>query len=314
MRKRKKIGIVGLGAIGAVYGKKLQDVEELDVKVIVDENRKERYEAQSFYINDQKTSFRYITPKDQEELDLIIVSVKYGNLQEAIDIISGFVGKETKILSLLNGITSEERIAEQYGKEKVLYSICNGIDSTREGNRIFCSSLGLVSFGERRNKQLIPSVQAIKECFEMAEIPVEVPEDMERTLWYKFMINVGLNQVSAVCGATYQAFQQEGFEKDFVRRAMKEVIQLANEKHIDLSEKDMESFFANVLPKCSPSAKTSMLQDVEAGRQTEVAMFAEQVIKMGKELHIETPVNRELYEKIKQIEWENHQKQELSQA
>ncbi len=299
----KKIGIVGLGAIGAVYGKMLQEVEGLEVQIIVDEHRKTKYEKEKYYINGEETSFQYINHETQSEaFELIILAVKYGQLQEAISLIRPFVGGKTVILSLLNGITSEEEIAQSYGEEKILYSICNGIDSTREDNRIYYSTPGIITFGERVNIELTDCVKEVRECLERASIPVDVPEDMERALWNKFMINVGMNQASAVTRAPYAFFQKEGPARELAKSAMKEVIQLAQAKEIDLTEKDVDYFFANVLSKVSGTGKTSMLQDIEAGRKTEVALFAEKVIDYGQKLGIETPINQAFYRIIKTVE------------
>lgn len=303
MSKIEKIGIVGLGAIGTVYGDMLQKTGKYDVKAIVDQNRKQRYETDGIYVNNEKVDFTYITPNElSERLDLIIITVKYGQLQEAISSIKNYVGEKTSILSLLNGITSEEEISEVYGKEKILYAICNGIDSTRDGNRIFCTNLGIISFGEEKNEVLTERVQQIKTCFEHAQIPVEVPKDMKRTLWYKFMINVGMNQASAVTRAPYKYFQQPGYARDLAQSAMREVISLAQVQNIDLTEEDMSNFFSAVLSKVSPAGKTSMLQDVEAKRETEVSMFSEKVIQYGEKHQIATPVNHTLYHIIRTIE------------
>ncbi|WP_445506545.1 ketopantoate reductase family protein [Niallia sp. 03190] len=299
----KKIAIVGLGAIGSVYGDMLQKTGEFQVKAIVDQKRKERYEQTGIYVNNELVSLSYITPEEVgEAADLIIVSVKYGQLGEAISAIKHHVGENTTILSLLNGITSEEELAAAYGTEKIVYAMCNGIDSTRDGNSIFCSNPGKISFGEKKNYQITERVQQIKACFELGNIPVEVPEDMERTLWYKFMINVGMNQVSAVTRSPYGFFQQPGFARDLATRAMREVIALAKAQNIDLKEKDMEDFFDNILSKISKDGKTSMLQDIEAKRLTEVSMFSEKVIDYGNRLNIDTPVNQTLYEIIRTVE------------
>lgn len=299
----KKIGIVGLGAIGAVYGKMLQNIEELEVKIIVDEHRKTKYEKEKFYINGEETSYHYINPETQSDsFDLLLLAVKYGQLQEAISLIRPFVGEQTVIFSLLNGITSEEEIAKSYGEEKVLYSICNGIDSTREDNRIYYSNAGIITFGEKENLELTDRVKEVKHCLERANISVDVPADMERALWNKFMINVGMNQASAVTRAPYAFFQKEGPARELAKSAMKEVIKLAQAKRIDLTEQDMDYFFANVLSKVGGTGKTSMLQDIEAGRKTEVALFAEKVIDYGQKLGIETPINQAFYRIIKTVE------------
>jgi 2-dehydropantoate 2-reductase len=124
---------------------------------------------------------------------------------------------------------------------------------------------------------------------------------MLRALWNKFMINVGINQASAVLRANYSVFQTSAEARELMESAMKEVINIARMMNINLSEDDIRAF-EPFLMGLGPNGKTSMLQDVEAGRETEVEMLAGQVIKLGKRCGIPTPINGMLYEKIKKIE------------
>ena len=71
---------------------------------------------------------------------------------------------------------------------------------------------------------------------------------------------------------------------------MREVIELANAQDVDLQEDDLQAWFS-ALDGLSPDGKTSMLQDIEAGRKTEVEIFAGEAVKMGTALGIPTPVN-----------------------
>ena len=115
------------------------------------------------------------------------------------------------------------------------------------------------------------------------------------------MINVGINQVSAALRAPYKLFQDPGEARSLMDSAMREVMLLAQAQGINLIEGDIESWH-DVLSNLSPDGKTSMLQDVEAGRKTEVEMFSGKVIELGKRLDIATPVNEELFRKLHSIE------------
>ena len=115
------------------------------------------------------------------------------------------------------------------------------------------------------------------------------------------MINVGINQVSAALRAPYKFFQAPGEARSLMDSAMREVMLLAQVQGINLIERDIESWH-DVLSKLSPDGKTSMFQDVEAGRKTEVEMFAGKVIELGKRFGIPTPVNEELFRKLYSIE------------
>jgi 2-dehydropantoate 2-reductase len=124
---------------------------------------------------------------------------------------------------------------------------------------------------------------------------------MVRTLWWKFMINVGINQASAALRAPYSVFQNAQEARELMESAMREVMALANKASVHLSETDLATWYT-ILARLNPQGKTSMLQDVEAGRKTEVEMFAGKVIELGRHYHLPTPVNERLFDLIKKIE------------
>lgn len=116
------------------------------------------------------------------------------------------------------------------------------------------------------------------------------------------MLNVGVNQTLAIYNkGNYSSLQREGEERDLMIAAMKEVLPLAQRMNVDLTEKDMQ-YWMGVIDNLNPEGKPSMQQDIEAGRKTELELFAGTVIKLGKKLKIDTPVNRQIYRKIKQLE------------
>jgi 2-dehydropantoate 2-reductase len=82
---------------------------------------------------------------------------------------------------------------------------------------------------------------------------------------------------------------------------MNEVLTIAKALNIDLRKEDIEEFVA-LMDHFSPFGKTSMLQDVEAKRKTEVDYFGGTVVELGKKLNIPTPVNHVLYCIIKSLE------------
>jgi len=86
--------------------------------------------------------------------------------------------------------------------------------------------------------------------------------------------------------------------------AMQEVVMLSERAGVNLSGEDIERF-NKILMDINPQGKTSMLQDVEAGRKTEVEMFAGKVIELGRELGVPTPVNQKLFDSIRKIEAQN---------
>ncbi|KAA8679103.1 ketopantoate reductase family protein [Clostridium sp. MT-14] len=305
MKSIKNISAIGMGAIGCAYVSKLYDLNPGGLKVIAGGERAERYRKHGFIINGKRYDFKYVAPEEKTEpADLIIVSVKANQLSQAVEDMKNQVGENTIIISLMNGITSEEIIGKRYGMNKMLYSLCIAIDGNRRGNVISFSSYGNIAFGEKTNSTYSEKVQIVKELFDRADIPYSIPKDMIHSLWYKFMINVGINQASAVIGGNYGVFQSVGEAKELMESAMWEVVRLSQKMGINLSGQDIEKW-NEVLATMPPHSNTSMCQDIEYGRKTEVDMFAGTVCRLGGKYGIDTPVNRTLLNIIKAVESKN---------
>jgi 2-dehydropantoate 2-reductase len=298
----KTVSIIGAGALGAVYAAMLYDMDPGCVAFVAGGERVERLRREGVIVNGRQYHIPVLTPEDRAApADLVIVAVKYQHLDDGIRDMKNQVGVETLILSVMNGIESEERIGAAYGMDKILYCVSVGIDALREGNRVVYTTQGKLFIGEADNSVLTQRVRRIQELFDRAGIVYETPPDMMRILWWKFMINVGINQASAVLRAPYAVFQTAGEARELMDAAMREVVRLAGKAGVDLAEADIRGFDPYLF-RLSPQGKTSMLQDVEAGRKTEVEMFAGRVIELGRRYDVPTPVNRSLFTQIRKIE------------
>ncbi len=298
------ISVIGAGALGAAYAGILYDMDSRCVSFVAAGDRRERLLREGMIVNGKHYLIPVLLPEDlSEPSDLVIVAVKYNHLNDTIRDMKNRVGAETTIISVMNGIESEEQIGAVYGMEKVLYAVSVGIDALREGNRVNYTTQGKIYFGEARNTVPTEQVTRVQVLFDKAGIIYETPPDMIRILWWKFMMNVGINQASAVLRAPFSVFQNSQEARELMKSAMREVIMLSEKEGVNLSEEDIEKF-NKVLFSISPQGKTSMLQDIEAARKTEVEMFAGKVIELGKQLDIPTPINQKLFDSIKKIEAE----------
>ena len=112
-REIKNILVCGLGAVGSIYADKIQKFCPDNLKILVDEARLKRYEQNPIIFNGRELKFNYILPAEKNfKADLILIATKFDGLSEVINNIKNFVGENTIIMSLLNGVTSEEVIAK----------------------------------------------------------------------------------------------------------------------------------------------------------------------------------------------------------
>jgi len=295
----KKVSIIGLGALGIMFGHHLaQRMPKEDLRIIADRERIRRYREEKVYCNGQPCEFHYVAPDEPcEPADLLLFTVKFQGLRDAIEAARGHVGENTVILSALNGITSEAIIGEAYGMDKVLYCVAQGMDAVKTGNRLTYVNMGMLCFGDREPGIVSPRTKRVAAFFDAVDFPYMIDTDMRKRMWGKFMLNVGVNQTVAVYESNYGAVQREGEQRDTMIAAMREVIALSEKEGVNLSEDDLQ-YWLKVLGTLSPDGKPSMAQDVEAKRPSEVELFAGTVIALGEKHGVPTPVNRELYERI----------------
>ena len=220
------VGLIGLGAVGALYAERLL-ASGAQLCVIVDEMRKARYEKEGVFVNGVRVDFPYATPKDAAPVDLLLIATKAGGLRDAMETAAGFVGEKTLIVSLINGVTSEEIVSERFGGENVLYSVAQGMDAVKEGNRLTYEHPGLIVLGEREPGTVSARVRAVAAYLTAHGVQVNPVEDMVRRQWGKLMLNVGINQACMVFECDYGGVQQPGRPREVMLGAMREAQKLA---------------------------------------------------------------------------------------
>lgn len=306
MKEIKNVLVCGIGAVGSIYADKIEKFTPQNLRVLVDEARLERYKKNPTVFNGRVLDFNYILPNDTSfKADLIIIATKFDGLNDVIKNIKNFVYDDTVILSLLNGVTSEKIIAKTYGREKLLYSYFIGHSAIRDGRNITHDDVNTIVYGSE-NSNDFENVERIQDFFEQAGINYLIPDDIIHSLWLKYMLNVSANQTTAILRMNFGEMLENDKCMDFAINVMKEVQAIAKAEGVRNTESMINETIKH-LHTMIPEGKTSMLQDVEAGRKTEVEMFAGTVIKLGKEFGIPTPYNKIIKEIIEII----HRQQDL---
>lgn len=302
MQEIERVAILGAGAMGAFFASRFSHVAEYSTLLVARGQRYDRLKRNGLVINGKAYAIPVIHPDQATSpADLIIVAVKHHHLPEAINDLRNLVGDQTTIISVMNGLDSEETIGAAYGMDKMLYAVSVGIDAVRQGNQITYTTPGKHYFGEATNIQLSERVRRVQAAFDRAGISYDTPSDMIRMIWWKFMVNVGMNPPSAVMRAPYGVFQSSPEARALMEALMREVIALAQVEGVNLTEQDIADWYP-VLQTVSPQGKTSMLQDIEVGRKTEIEMFAGKVVELGTKHGIPTPVNETMLRLIHILE------------
>lgn len=302
-KKIETVAVLGTGAVGSYFVWGLQEKLGENIWVIAKGERKCRLETEGITINDVNYKLNVKTPQEAYGADLLLIATKYTALNDILDDIAAIVGDHTIVISTLNGVDSEEIVGSRIGMERILFSNMK-ISSQRVGSSIKYNpeiTLGL-TFGEPGQASPSPRMLAVKELFDDTPLHYQMSENIMQDIWYKFAFNVSRNLPQAIIDCGQAAY----FDSEHVRHIMmglrNEVATIAQAKGIDIWELPSLETRRNV---SAPYARYSTLQDIDAGRHTEIDMFAGTVIRLGKELNIPTPYNEFAYHAIKALEEKN---------
>lgn len=289
----RTVAVVGAGAMGAMYAAHFARAG-VDTWLVARGDRAARLRSPGLTVNGDPLGAEVVDPDEApgtRTADLVLIAVKHHQLAEAIAEVAPLVGDRTTFLSVLNGLDSEEAIAAAYGPQRVLLCIALAMDAQRDGTRVSYRQSGRLAIGPGSGLGTPERLRATQEVLDRAGLAWVAPADMPHEMWWKFMVNVGINQASAVMRVPYGAFQQDGPARSLMLALMDEVIAVAGAEGIGLDADDLAAW-DRVLAGQPARGQTSMYQDVLAGRRTEVDIFAGRVVALGARHGIPTPYNR----------------------
>lgn len=301
MKNINNVVLCGLGSIGCVCAVPIFESIGDKFKILVDEARLKRYKENPTIFNGKEYDFNYITPDETNfKADLVIIATKHDGLKPAIKELKNFVTEDTIIISLLNGIGSEEEIAEVYNAKNIPLSFYIGESGIRQGRSITqCGIYNIVmGAGEHTDKNIMP---IISEFFDRTGVHYQIPSNMLEEYWKKFMINVGINQICATEKISLKEVKKDEKLVLKLKNLIGEVKEIAKARGIKNYQKINDEALKFLLVDLE-DALPSMLQDVMAKRPTEVDIFAGKIIELGKKYNISTPENLNIYEKITKMQ------------
>jgi len=302
MKAIKTVGIIGLGALGALYTNLFtQALGKENVLVLADSSRIQRYRQDGLYYNGELADFNYTVANEvQTPVDLMLFASKFGGLLDSIETCRHLIGPETTLISVLNGISSEQILGEAFSPEQVVWCTAQKMGAKKEGKHVMISPVGELALGipegldDTHFRRLIPFLDSI-------HFPYSLPADIRVHSWSKLLCNTGCNQANIVFQCSYATLQTPGKPRDIMIEAMREVVLIANAEGVPLSESDVENW-VSVIDSLPPDGESSMRQDGKARRKSEVELFAGTIRKLAKKHGIDVPVNDWLYEQILKME------------
>lgn len=297
----RRTAVFGMGALGLLFGSQIVDKDGIGaVTYLMDKDRAKRHQKDIYRINGEEKHFRIGDAAEAQPYDLVIVAVKYGALKGLVGEMKPAVGPDTVIISVMNGISSEDILAQVYPRKNIIDCVAIGMDAMRDGTSLSFTKPGRLQIGVTSPEQQEAYDRLVRQLYHTG-IPYEECPDIRRAMWRKFMLNVGINQACTVFETDYAHATAPGPILDEMTAAMSEVIDVAKAEGVRLTREDLKECIA-LERTLKPDGYPSMRQDAVAKRNTEVDMFAGAVIALGRKHNIPTPFNQKWLEAVKRME------------
>lgn len=298
----KTAALIGAGAVGAFFIRGLSDALGDSFCVIARGERAERLRKDGLLINGEQVFPNVCSPEEAAGADLILIATKYSGLPDVIGDLQHMTAPHTTIVSALNGVDSEEIIAKAVGAQHILHAYMI-IASQRVGNRIDYNldAPGLI-FGEKDTPEKTPRAKALERLLEKAGISHRFTGEIQREQWQKFAMNMGNNLPQAILNVGYEAYVDSEHVRFIHDRLFDETIRVAAAYGIEVV------YDENKHGRVRPEARFSTLQDIDAGRRTEIDMFAGVLMEKAAEAGIDVPYTTYTYHAIRALEEKNEGK------
>jgi 2-dehydropantoate 2-reductase len=223
-----KIAIVGAGALGCYYGAMLARsgarvsfLMRSDLPAVRSQGLRIRRPADEFVLNEVRAED---SPEKIGPCDLVIVALKTTANGEFQRLIAPLLHEGTAILTLQNGLGSDEELARLFGAQRVMGGLCFICVNRTAAGEVLCIEPGSVSLGEY-GRPAGARIQAVAALFTKAGVRCHVGDDLAALRWRKLVWNVPFNGLSIAAGGitTDRILAEPALEAE-VRALMQEII------------------------------------------------------------------------------------------
>ncbi|MGN6755159.1 MAG: ketopantoate reductase family protein [Thermomicrobiales bacterium] len=237
-------------------------------------------------------------------VELVLVCVKHGATRAALAPFAGRLSAETGVLSLQNSQSNEVAISAALGERVALALGVTAQGATLLGpGRVRHAGAGPTTFGWA-DPARAPDVRlaAIAATFQAAGLPASVTSDAAGAIWDKLVVNAAINPVAALTALPNGALPGQPGLVDVMREVLAEALAVRRAAGPPTTE-DVDAALARTLAVCAATAANhaSMLQDVDAGRPTEIDAINGALVKLGARHQVATPLNAALTALVKGI-------------
>ncbi|QYJ74351.1 ketopantoate reductase family protein [Shewanella sp. FJAT-52076] len=295
-----RIGILGAGAVGQLIAHQLAAKGTLPF--LLDRQLNAITEPYSLTdLSGNRSTLSFAKPGDNQallgELKLLIVTVKAYQVVEAVTRVLPELSPHCHLLLLHNGLGPHEQVAAMLnGRGLTLGTTSQG--ALRLGKHdLKQTGSGLTQFGHCMGPAMAPELKAML----LSAIPgSEWVEGILPALWQKLAVNACINPLTAIHGVCNGELADNAYQAT-IAAVLRELVQVAGTQGIELQEEHLSARVYEVI-RLTAANRSSMRQDVDHRRKTEIDAINGYLVSLGNRHGIATPTNKALVEAIHALE------------
>lgn len=290
-----KIAVVGAGAMGSLFGALLTEADNDVWLYDVWEAHVQTVNRHGLMIekDDQTRSVRLDATSDPDQIgtaDLTIIFVKSTQTRAAATTASRIAGADGSVMTLQNGMGNADSIAETIAADRILAGTTSHGATMLGPGRIRHAGTGPTTIGSwAATEQGRQNAARIAGVFSQAGIATAVVDDVHRVVWNKLLINIGINAVTALSGIKNGQILDLAITRRLSRLAVEEAMSVARTQGIKINEDAVDIVFK--VSEATAANRSSMGQDVDHQRQTEITAINGFIVREAQRLGIEAPIN-----------------------
>lgn len=283
--------VFGAGATGSVFAARL--ASRYEVAVVARDARLDTIRRDGLRVTGAtEAAPRLPAAASPAELadfrpDYALVTVKSSDTAAAASALDRLPDAPVRV-SLQNGLGNEEILAG--AGHPVLGAVTNNGATLREDGTVFHAGLGEVILGAFSPETPADAAPRLAAHFTTVGFPARTADDIRKPLWEKVILNAAVNPVTALLGLRTGELLSDPGRRQVVSRVAAEACRVAESEGVPCAPGEIEATIRRVAA-ATPENRSSMLQDLERGRRTEVEAINGVIAARGRAAGIPTPWN-----------------------
>lgn len=297
-----RVAVVGAGAMGSIFGARFQEGGLDTVLVDVSEPLVEKLNADGVTVvqGDEERVVRVPATSDPAsvgECDLVVFFVKCYHTAAAAESARPLVGSDTTVASLQNGWGNGEVLAGIYDPSRIAVGVTYNSGTVLELGKVAHPGVGPTYVGPYADGATAGAGR-VAEAVAAGGLEAEVIGEIRLEIWKKLILNAATLPTAALAGMNAGALTAHDGMHALVDETAREAVAVARALGYDIDADERCEYIHGLLTRAGPS-KASMLQDFEAGRQTEVDVINGAVVRAAAEQGVAVPLNRAFVSLVK---------------